>query len=202
MKRGSLIVFMKNPMLGQVKSRLAESIGDVKALEIYEGLLGKCRTECMKLDVDRYLYYHQFVDNNDAWEGLNFYKQLQREGELGEKMSAAFYDVNTYKGPHPCIIIGTDCYDLDASRIKLAFEALKMTDLVIGPANDGGYYLLGTNAYYPSLFEEIQWSTPSVMKETVSKATKLGLNYMLLEELIDLDTFDDLKKSGYPDISL
>lgn len=191
---------MKNPSLGKVKTRLATDIGDEKALEVYQSLLNKCRQECLKVEVNRYLYYHEFIDHHDDWSQLFFSKQKQIAGDLGTKIKAALLEVQV-QSQSPMVIIGTDCYDLDHKAITLAFQALKMTDVVIGPANDGGYYLLGCRKFYPELFENIDWSTDKVMRQTVLKVNQLGLNYFLLEERIDLDTFDDLKASGFPDMA-
>tara|TARA_R100001015_G_C4629582_1_gene190556 strand:- start:1551 stop:2150 length:600 start_codon:yes stop_codon:yes gene_type:complete len=192
---------MKNPSLGKVKTRLAAEIGDEKALEVYQSLLNKCRQECLKVKADRYLYYHEFVDDHDDWSQLFFHKRKQSNGDLGEKIKHAFTEVQSSDEVNPTVIIGTDCYDLDHSMISLAFKALKMTDVVIGPANDGGYYLLGCRKFNPQLFDEIEWSSERVLRQTVMKINKLGLNYFLLEERIDLDTFDDLKASGFPDMA-
>lgn len=202
MEEQKLIIFMKNPILGEVKSRLAADIGEQSALQVYTVLLDKCREECQKVDSERHLYYHQQIVENDAWQEELFQKKLQVEGELGEKMSSAFFELQGEEEEMPTLIIGTDCYDLDHKLISLAFQALKMTDVVIGPANDGGYYLLGSRKYYPQLFEGIDWSTNKVMSQTLAKVNQMNLNYFLLQELIDLDTFDDLKKSGYPDLKV
>jgi rSAM/selenodomain-associated transferase 1 len=199
--KDSLIIFMKNPSLGKVKTRLAADIGDDKALEVYQSLLTKCRQECLKVETNRFLYYHEFVDDHDEWSQLFFQKRKQSKGNLGEKMKSAFADVQSPNGPNPTVIIGTDCYDLDHEMISLAFKALRMTDVVLGPANDGGYYLLGCRHFVPELFEQIDWSTDQVLQQTVMKVNQLGLNYFLLEERIDLDTFDDLKASGFPEMA-
>jgi len=192
---------MKNPILGKVKSRLAADIGEEKALEVYQALLTKCRQECLKVEADRYLFYHEFIDHHDDWSQLFFSKRKQDVGDLGAKMQAAFAEIQSNREEAPALIIGTDCYDLDHKMINLAFKALKMTDVVVGPANDGGYYLLACNHFIPELFEGIDWSTGRVMRQTISKINQLGLNYFLLEERIDLDTFDDLKASGFPDMA-
>jgi len=191
---------MKNPILGKVKTRLAADIGNEKALEVYKALLNKCRQECLQVKAKRYLYYHEYVDHYDDWSQLFFQKRKQDSGDLGDKMRSAFEETQSVS-PAPTLIIGTDCYDLKHAHISLAFKALKMTDVVIGPANDGGYYLLGCRQFYPQLFEQIDWSTERVLQQTLLKVNQLGLNYFLLEERIDLDNFDDLKASGFPDLA-
>ncbi len=197
MKKRVLIIFMKNPELGKVKSRLAKDIGEEKALKVYNDLLDKCRIECIQVDAERQLHYHLRIDEEDEWNSADFAKFLQVKGELGEKMSSAIGRAISEEEAS-VVLIGSDCYDLDHNTITTAFEALNFSDLVLGPANDGGYYLIGMNQNHNTLFENIDWSTDRVLEQTVQQAERLNLSYFILEELIDLDTFDDLKKSGYP----
>ena len=90
------------------------------------------------------------------------------------------------------VIIGSDCKDLSNETIRQAYEELKKNDVVIGPAKDGGYYLLGMNSFYPELFENKQWSTENVMLDTILDVKKLGLKYSLLQPLSDVDYKEDL----------
>ena len=181
-------------MLGKVKTRLAKSIGDQKALKVYKDLLVKCRNECLKLKVNRHLFYSEQIED-DEWDVKEFLKHVQAEGDLGMKMSSAFK--NIFQKPGKVVVIGSDCFDLNFSMIEEAFAKLDSKDVVIGPANDGGYYLLGTNKYYPQLFENIAWSTELVLEQTIQKAKFQNLSVSLLKELIDLDTLEDLELSGY-----
>jgi rSAM/selenodomain-associated transferase 1 len=199
MSNKSLVVFVKNPLKGQVKTRLAKDIGDEKALKVYEYLLDRCRLVCEEVVASRYLYYHKNIPIKDKWADSLFQKRLQVEGDLGLKMSSAIEDCFSASSQDSVVLIGSDCYDLDAQIINKAFDALKFSDLVIGPANDGGYYLIGMKKLYKGLFSNIPWSTDQVLSQTLSKANDKKLTYLLLEELIDLDTFDDLKLSGFPD---
>tara|TARA_B110000503_G_C7143768_1_gene412034 strand:+ start:1155 stop:1748 length:594 start_codon:yes stop_codon:yes gene_type:complete len=189
-----LIVFVKNPVLGTVKTRLAASIGNKKALEVYNDLVEKCRKECLAVNAVRHVFYSEQI-SNDLWSEESFLKCVQAEGDLGNKITDAFRSIFTRGGK--VIIIGSDCYDLDAQTIEDAFEKLDNSDVVIGPANDGGYYLLGTNNFHPELFQDIKWSTEKVLKETRQRANTNNLSVSLLKELIDLDTLEDLEKSGY-----
>mgnify|MGYP003640019366 CR=1 FL=1 len=189
-----LIVFIKNPVLGTVKTRLAASIGDEKALVVYNDLVEKCRNECLAVNAERHIFYSKQI-SDDAWSEEYFLKYVQSEGDLGIKITDAFRSI--FKEGGKVIIIGSDCYDLDAHTIEDAFEKLDDSDVVIGPANDGGYYLLGTNNFHPELFQDITWSTEKVLKETVKQANTNNLSVSLLKELIDLDTLEDLQKSGY-----
>ncbi len=190
----NLIIFIKNPILGKVKSRLAKDIGELNALRVYLDLLLKTRKETLPLNVNKYLYYSEYL-TIDEWSDLDYIKRKQNGEDLGQRMKNAFEEC--FSNNFPTIIIGSDCYDLDAGIIELAFNKLQDNDLVIGPANDGGYYLLGMNKYLPQLFENIYWSTSSVLKDTINIAKRLDLSVFKMQELIDLDTFDDLEKSTY-----
>lgn len=194
--QNKLIIFIKNPELGKVKTRLAADVGDATALEVYQKLLSRCRQECSKVDAQRFLFYAEFIDEQDSWSANLFHKKVQDQGDLGDRIKGAFQEV-AQEGT-PTMIIGSDCYDLDASKIEAAFEALEQHDLVIGPANDGGYYLLGSRQYYPSLFENIPWSTDTVFTKTIAAAKELELSVAVLEELVDLDTLEDVEKSSFP----
>ncbi|MFT5667075.1 MAG: rSAM/selenodomain-associated transferase 1 [Vicingaceae bacterium] len=189
-----LIVFVRNPVLGTVKTRLAVSIGHEKALEVYKDLIEKCRNECLAVDAKKNLFYSKVI-SNDAWDNEAFTKYIQNEGDLGDRITAAFREI--FKEEGKVVIIGSDCYDLDAKTIEEAFEKLADSDVVIGPANDGGYYLLGTNSFQPELFQNITWSTELVLDETIQQAKFKNLSVSLLKELIDLDTLEDLEESGY-----
>ena len=114
-----LIVFVKNPVLGTVKTRLAKSIGDSKALEVYNDLVEKCRKECLAVDAEKHLFYSEQI-SKDIWSERDFSKHIQSEGDLGEKITAAFS--NTFKEQGKVIIIGSDCYDLESETIEEAFE--------------------------------------------------------------------------------
>lgn len=190
-----LVIFVKNPVLGTVKTRLAKSIGDESALEVYKDLMLKCQEECLNVNAKRHLFYSKEILKSDFWPNDTFDKKLQVEGNLGDKIEEALQTVFKEKGK--VLIIGSDCYDLTASIIEEAFIKLEKSDVVIGPANDGGYYLLGTNEFHYELFKDITWSTETVLKETIDRAKSKGLSVSLLQELIDLDTIEDLEKSGY-----
>jgi len=194
MSKNALIVFVKNPIIGKAKTRLAAAIGDEKALEVYHQLLSRTKDITQNLDGNKYLFYSDFIDENDKWNSLDFIKKLQSKNDLGAKMFNAFESV--FKENEKVMIIGSDCYDLTTETLEKAFLALNESDTVIGPANDGGYYLLGMNNLYKELFFEIEWSTDKVLKTTIEKINKLNLSYHLLPELIDVDTITDLKSTN------
>lgn len=187
-----LMVFIKNPERGQVKTRLAIDLGDDKALEVYHKLLEQTRNVSLSVKCSKQLWYASFVDQNDEWPEVFFTKKQQEGSDLGERMKMAF-ETAFAEDFGKVVIIGGDCPQLDGSTLEEAFARLDDFPVVVGPANDGGYYLLGMNRFY-NLFDGIEWSTTSVLNDSIKKMRQLGLKYFKLPELIDLDTIDDYKK--------
>lgn len=186
-----IMVFVRNPELGRVKTRMAKSIGDQAALEIYKILSKHTSKIISEIDSDQLIFYSDKIQDNDIWTATNCKKQIQTKGDLGQKMLAAF-QYGFSLGYQKIIIIGSDLYSLRPKHIESAFEQLENYDVVIGPALDGGYYLLGLNFIIPKIFKQKQWSTSSVLKETLSDLKEFNVN--LLEPLNDIDTYEDLKK--------
>jgi len=186
----ALIVFVRNPDLGFVKTRIAKTAGDEQALVIYLHLLARTQEIASKTDADTFVFYSKEVIPDDSWSGPRFIKEKQSNGDLGERMRAAF-DVVFSKGYHKVCIVGSDCYDLTPHIIERAFEKLDRCELVAGPAKDGGYYLLGMKQPNPAVFALKAWSTDTVLKETLAIADELHLSYKLLGVLSDIDTEAD-----------
>ncbi len=197
MSNRKLIVLLKNPVLGKVKTRLAKTIGDEKALKVYERLLEECSQVCSACQAKRFLFFTDQIDESSLWPNQTFEKFLQQGEGLGERLIHAGETAEKLS-EGPVVFIGSDCYDLGAEHIEEAFEQLNHTDLVFGPANDGGYYLIGMKVFDPKLFKGIRWSTEHVLSETIEIAKQENKSILLLEELIDLDTFEDLKASQFP----
>lgn len=191
MSNSLIMVFVRNPELGRVKTRLAKTIGDQAALEIYEILSKHTAKIISEIDSDKLIFYSDKIQENDIWTAINCKKQIQTKGDLGEKMLDAF-QYGFSLGYKKIIIIGSDLYSLRPKHIESAFEQLENYDVVIGPALDGGYYLLGLNSVIPEIFKQKQWSTSSILKDTLSDLKKFNVN--LLEPLNDIDTYEDLKK--------
>ncbi len=185
--RQALIIFVRKPELGKVKTRLAATVGNAKALEIYKDLLLHTHAVAEQVKVDKFIYYHQHTEANDIWSKEGFTKKLQGNGELGKKMNDAFSELFN-AGYEQIVIIGSDCLQLQTQIIEDSFTMLGEKDLVIGPANDGGYYLLGMNKMQHFIFENKEWSTESVFKQTLEDAEQHNLSVGLLAELIDVDT--------------
>ena len=189
--KSKLIIFVKNPVLGKAKTRLAATIGAEAALAIYELLLKRTAAITKELAIDKVVYYDQFIDHNDLWPNEHFKKDLQIKGDLGLKMQTAFLQAFN-EGYNKVCIIGSDCYDLTKEYIRLACAMLDNDDAVIGPAKDGGYYLLGLSGFYPDFFQGKIWSTSSVAKDTIKDFKKLALSFSELPTLSDVDVEEDL----------
>lgn len=186
----ALIIFVRKPELGKVKTRLAATVGNEKALEIYKTLLQHTHTVAEQVEADKFVFYHQQTEENDIWSKDGFTKKLQSNADLGKKMSDAFSEVFN-AGFGQAVIIGSDCLQLQAQVIEDAFAILQYKDLVIGPANDGGYYLLGMKKMHEFIFRNKDWSTDSVLKQTFEDIARHQLSVGLLPELIDIDTEED-----------
>ena len=192
MTKEVLIIFVKNPELGKVKTRLAATVGNEKALEIYKLLLSYTKKITESLPQDKWVFYSDKVTSGDIWDDNLYHKEAQSVGDLGQKMLAAFKHCFD-RGYEKVSIIGSDTMDINASILQRAFSSLENQEVVIGPAQDGGYYLLGMNKLYSSLFKNKKWSTESVFKNTVSDIERQGLSYCKLEKLHDIDTESDWK---------
>jgi rSAM/selenodomain-associated transferase 1 len=189
-RKETLIVFVKNPEKGKVKTRLASVAGDEAALRIYCLLLEKTRSAALGVPCSRLLCYSDYIPVADEWPDTAFRKAVQSPGDLGQRMASAFGEAFC-SGAHKAVIIGSDCPDLDAALIRNAFAALDCTDFVVGPACDGGYYLLGMKYLVPEVFQGIPWSTASVADDTLRLIRSLGMNYTLLPRLSDIDEYED-----------
>jgi rSAM/selenodomain-associated transferase 1 len=189
----AMIIFVRNPELGKVKTRLAREIGDERALRIYHELLQHTHAVTADLDYDKFVYYADRIGENDVWDKGGFEKRLQEGEQLGDRMLLAFFDL-FQQGYKSVLIIGSDCPELTSFIIEDAFDQLRSGDVVIGPSTDGGYYLLGMNRLFPVFFKEKQWSTSTVLADTIRDTVQLKLTCSFLTELSDIDTADDLRR--------
>jgi rSAM/selenodomain-associated transferase 1 len=194
-KNNALIIFVKNLEKGKVKTRIAEEAGDDYALKVYLELQAHTRSEASKLSVSRYLYYSSRIDLHDLWDNEEYIKDLQEGDTLGDRMHNAFTSV--LYNHDKAIIIGSDCIQLDHQLLERAFHMLDVYDTVIGPAIDGGYYLLGLKKSMIQLFQNIAWSTDAVFNTTLARIISSGENVHILPELNDIDYLEDWKKYGY-----
>ena len=197
----ALAILCKTPEKGFVKTRLAASVGDQKALEIYLDLLNITDGETRPFNSSRHLFLASALEDSIEKMQSTLQQQdlftdpktkfiIQQGEDLGQRMSTAFEKL--FKNHQSVVLIGCDLPDLTSALIAKAFDALQNNDLVIGPSCDGGYYLIGLNKSTPDLFEEISWSTEKVLKQTLERAERLLLKVQLLDQLRDIDTLEDL----------
>lgn len=190
MTDNALIIFVKNLIEGHVKTRLAATLGNDGAMDIYKQLLKNTQNSILTFEADKIVFYSDFIEE-EIWEKNSFQNKIQEGNDLGERMKNAFKSSFT-AGYEKIVIIGTDCPGINKSILEKAFIALNNKDIVIGPATDGGYYLLGMKREYPFLFQNIKWSTDRVLQQTIDLCNKSRLSYFLLPELSDIDEEKDL----------
>lgn len=184
-----LILFAKNPVKGQVKTRLALELGEAKTLKVYMKLLDYTMSILSQIQgIDIKVYYSEFLPQEPGFPTC-----LQSKGDLGEKMLKAFKE-NFKQDYNKIVIIGSDCPKLRTDHIYESFQRLNDKPIVIGPAEDGGYYLLGMNSLHESIFEDKPWSTSELLDHTIHTMLEKQIPYTLLEVLDDIDTLQDLKK--------
>ena len=195
----ALLVFSRLPRRGLVKSRLAAHIGAQRAFDCFLRLSGRCLGAASGPCCARFLYLYPGHWTTGDLDPLRpflspFRLRAQRPGDLGEKMSAAFCDMS-FQGYRRAVIIGVDIPFITAQIIERAFFLLETRDVVLGPALDGGYYLIGIRTKargWPVLFEGVRWGTAMVLEDTLKRAAETGLRPALIQPLFDVDTGDDL----------
>ena len=189
----AIIVFVKNPELGKVKTRLAKSIGEEGALKVYKFLLNYTKSIVGNAGADKlYLFHHEEIIKSNKWSILNCENKLQSSGDLGVKMENAFNYVFS-KGYKSVVVVGSDCLEITSELIDKSFLELENYNSVIGPAKDGGYYLLGLNKMIPEIFQDMPWSKSNLLEETIKKLKLENLNYQLLPTLSDVDYIEDIE---------
>lgn len=197
MKRRRLLVFLKAPRPGFVKTRVAATLGDPAALDIHRelvtGTLARVAGSPDGFDVELRFAPDDAATEVAPWLRPGWRTVPQGDGDLGARMSRAFGDAFA-DGCRGVVVIGTDCPDLAAEDLRAAWDALTDHDVVIGPAEDGGYWLLGTSAPRPGLFAGIAWSSSSVLADTLSIARSEGLSVRMLRRLNDVDTAQDWER--------
>jgi hypothetical protein len=187
-----LLIFYRNPELGKVKTRLAATIGNEKALSVYLKLAEHTQKITEGLMADKLVFYSHAIVHKDLWDETIYQKAEQAGENLGERMLHAF-QYGFDKGYKHICIIGTDCLELNQEIIEKAFLSLSKYDAVLGPAKDGGYYLLGIQKMYADFFLNKAWSTQTVTHDTLLDMLRLKLSVHLLPLLSDVDVEDDLK---------
>lgn len=191
-----LAVFLRAPRLGQVKTRLAREIGDEAALEVYRGL---AEHQLVRVPTGWAVDVCYTPDGAGAemraWLGERRTYSPHGDGDLGVRLAralAAGFD----RGAPAVLAIGGDCPSLDENGVLAAAEALRRVDVVLGPASDGGYYLVGLKQPHPALFQAIPWGTPAVFRETVERIRSAGLCWAQLQEREDVDDLASLRRQA------
>jgi len=185
-----LIIFTKNPTLGRVKTRLAKTLGDEKALSIFKKLLAKAEKTASEWNGDLWVFYADFLPGKDLWSTVALQKFLQKGDGLGDRMTHAFEKgLAAYE---KVVLIGTDIPAITVQIIEEAFSQLERHDFVIGPTFDGGYFLIGMKANHFFVFRDMKWSTPFVFRQTIHKIQGQQCSVYSLDPLMDIDYESDL----------
>jgi uncharacterized protein len=187
-----LIIFTRYPIPGQAKTRLIPALGAAGAAQLQRRMTRQTIATAQQTPHSIQIQFcGGTIDELRSWLGDKFIYAAQADGDLGDRMVQAF-DQGFAAGHDRVVIIGTDCPGIDRTILNQAFTALESHDLVLGPATDGGYYLIGLRRRIPALFDAIAWSTATVRAKTLEIAMELNLAYTLLPELSDIDRPEDL----------
>ncbi|WP_431125406.1 TIGR04282 family arsenosugar biosynthesis glycosyltransferase [Flagellimonas flava] len=185
-----LLIFTRNPELGKCKTRLAAKVGDQAALDIYKFLLSHTVNITSELDVTKWVFYSNEIWEADIWANGTYQKKLQNGADLGQRMLTAFQE-GFESDYEKIIIIGSDMYDLSQADLELAFFQLNQHDYVVGPAEDGGYYLLGMTVLKKELFQDKQWGTETVLEDTLKHLKQEKVSMLPVKN--DVDHYEDIK---------
>jgi rSAM/selenodomain-associated transferase 1 len=192
-----LCVFARTPALGQVKRRLAEALGEAAALAAHEELLEGTLRRCLQGGSYRLELWLTDLSQLPDWLcsppfSTEMTMRLQGEGDLGARMWETLrqgLNASSY-----CVLIGSDCPDIDAAYVAAAFEALAGADVVLGPAADGGYGLIGLSKPLPELFLDMRWGDSGVRARTLARAARSGASVVCLPEIYDVDRLEDWQR--------
>ena len=193
MSKNLVIVFVKNNILGKVKTRLAKSIGNVGAFNIYSELVAITEKASTKTNADKHIYFSDVVIPS-IWG--NEKKFIQKGENLGMKMQHAFQN-GFDKGYENIVLIGSDLPTISKEVIEAGIANLKNNDVVFGPAEDGGYYLIGMSKMHASIFENKPWSKNNLLAITLQELKAQNQSVGLIDTLNDIDTFEDLIASNF-----
>lgn len=187
----ALIIFVKNPLPGKTKTRLAASIGNEQALKVYKELVKHTLLISKDVSADKFIFFSDYIEHLPFTNKNTYQYYIQNGNTLGDRIHNAFEVIFSlsYK---KAVIIGTDCPGLNSEIINTAFTILAKTDVSIGPAVDGGYYLLGMRQLNSSVFKNIAWSSSSVCVDTIARCKESKLAYQLLSPLHDVDEEKDM----------
>lgn len=188
--KNALIIFQKNPERGKVKTRLAATVGNENAMRIYAILVDNTHQVAEAIVAKKYLFFSDFIERDNKWS--SYILKTQKGSDLGLRMFNAMTEVKS-EGAERIVVIGTDCYEVSVDILEQAFVALETNDYCIGPALDGGYYLIGTTQPDEVVFLNKKWSTETVCEEAKEAILKVGKKVAILPALSDVDYEKDLK---------
>ncbi|BAY27383.1 hypothetical protein NIES2100_72070 [Calothrix sp. NIES-2100] len=191
-----LIIFTRYPEPGKTKTRLIPALGDLGAANLQKQMTEYTIFQVKELQKTTDISFEvRFAGGNlqlmQDWLGLDLLYKSQGEGDLGDRMGRSHFEA-FQSGMEQVIIIGTDCPGVNSGLLATAFEQVRTCDVILGPAIDGGYYLIGLRHLIPNLFANIDWGTPQVLQQTVNIAEKLNLSQIYLPALSDVDYPEDL----------
>lgn len=198
MPQNALIVFAKYPILGQVKTRLAKDIGDAAAAALYNCFVIQTIRKFspssdlfeLRVAVAQEFFLEKFKQD---FPGADKYIAQKNIDDLGARMQHSIQQC-LEGGFQKIVVIGTDCPHLPTEYVQKAFDLLDKHEIVIGPAEDGGYYLLAVSKNHQFLFNGISWGTKYVLNKTIAAINKNNVSCTLLPSLFDIDDFDSLQK--------
>lgn len=195
MSKQILIIFTRVPVPGQVKTRLIPAIGAFGACRLYEYLVQRLVDQVQKLPVAIQVWYASGpIPEQDIWYGIAAGRYVQfQDNDLGKRMYHALKQAFSDRATK-VVLVGTDIPELTGAILDSAFSALNTVDVVIGPAKDGGYYLIGLNHMIPELFLEKEWSTDTVFSRSIADLEQMQKAYSLMPKLSDIDTVEDLQQ--------
>jgi rSAM/selenodomain-associated transferase 1 len=189
-----LILFMKAPRLGQVNTRLQPELMPEESLMLYRAMVEDTVSQFDDVgfcDVKIFFYPQDAKDEMEHWLGDHFEYFPQHGADLGEKLHNAIAEMLNQKYDK-VVLVGSDIPTLDSTTIVRAFTNLNDYDVALGPSKDGGYYLIGMKKPYPTLFQEMDWSTSIVLQQTIQKARQAQLDIVQLEVKSDIDSYDEV----------
>lgn len=195
MSKTVLVIFVRKPEPGRVKTRLARIIGDSKACALYQAMVSDILESTGKACFPVFLFH----DGSDGevlpveWSKKSQRVVRQEGSDLGQRMSAAF-ELLFFEGFERVVLAGSDIPGIDAGLIETAVKELATKDVVIAPSCDGGYSLISIrkSGFRRELFHEIAWSSEQVLESTLKRCSECGLSYLLLDNRLDIDTMEDL----------
>ncbi len=195
MSKEVLSIFVKNLIPGTVKTRLAKDLGIDVAIEIYKELVRITAEATNTLKIDKCVYYSEYIESNDQFDDAKYQKHIQEGKDLGQRMQNCFYDAFELNFDK-IILIGSDTPDITDQIISQGFAELDKHDIIIGPAQDGGFYLIGMKEPHENLLNKRTYGHEQVLNELLKEIENRNLSVFKLPTLIDIDVKDDLKKAG------